>query len=96
MILGDDKGKKKTQESLNVYLTTNEGEQHVFSNWEILPEQNQFKEWQNVKSKDLKSFEKKLKALSNPKNRVKFVVMIVKTQSDQYFLKLIDTVFLNF
>lgn len=66
--------KKKKQEAVNVYLTTNDGEQHVFSNWELLPDSNNLKEWGNVKAKDLKGFEKKLKSLSDPKNKVKLVV----------------------
>ena len=96
MLLSDDQLKKKNAEPVNIYLTTNDGEQHVFSDWEILPEHNQIKQWGNVKAKDLKAFEKKLKAISSPKNKVKFVVQLVKTQKGDHFFKLIDTVFLNF
>lgn len=36
MLLNDHSKKNKTP--LSVYLTTNDGEQNIFTNWEILPE----------------------------------------------------------
>lgn len=81
---------------MSVYLTTNDGEQNIFCNWEILPEGNNTKAWANVKAKDLKTFEKKLKALANPKHSVQFVLQLVKTKGGEAFFKLVDTVFLPF
>lgn len=87
---------KKKGNPLSVYLTTNDGEQNVFTNWEILPEGTNTKAWANVKQKELKNFEKKLKALASPKHSVKFIVQLVKTKGGESFLKLVDTVFLPF
>ena len=68
MLLNDNS--KKNSAPLSIYLTTNDGEQNIFTNWEILPEGHNTKAWATVKAKDLKNFEKKLKALANPKHSV--------------------------
>lgn len=94
ILLLNDNNKKGTP--VSIYLTTNDGEQNVFTNWEILPEGHNIKNWANIKQKELKLFEKKLKSLSNPKHTVKFIVQLVKTKNGEPFWKLVDTIFLNF
>lgn len=47
MLLSDNKNKKKNP-SVNVYLTTNEGQSNVFANQDILPE-NDSKAWARLK-----------------------------------------------
>lgn len=94
MLLNDHS--KKNKSPVSVYLTTNDGEQNIFSNWEILPEGHNIQAWSNVKAKELKAFEKKLKGLANPKHTVQFVVQLVKTKGGEAFFKLVDTVFLPF
>jgi len=42
LLLNDTKQKGSP---LSVYLTTNDGEQNVFTNWDILPEGHNIKEW---------------------------------------------------
>lgn len=74
IFLLSDLTQKRRQNPLSVYLTTNDGEQNVFANWEILPEGNNTKKWSLLKPKELKNFEKKLKSIANPKHTIKFIV----------------------
>lgn len=96
IMLLNDNASKKSGQPVSVYLTTNDGEQNIFTNWELLPEGNNTKSWANIKQKELKTFEKKLKSLADPKHTVKFIVQLVKTKNGEPFWKLVDTVFQGF
>ena len=72
MMLRDKKMKKDNH--LNIYVTTEQGDQHLFETWEMVPSSDNMKEWNKLKKKDFNSFENKLKALSNPKNIVNLAV----------------------
>ncbi len=91
MMLKDNSCKR--DEYMNVYITTEQGDNRLFETWNLLP-QSDSKDWAKVSSKQLKEFEKRLKNLQNPLFEVNVGVQILKTKKNQKFLKLVDTVFL--
>jgi len=38
----------KTDKALNTYILTNEGNQNIFSLWDILPAPEEVTEWENL------------------------------------------------
>ncbi len=43
----------KIKDHLNVYLTTETGDQHIFETWDILPPSHSMKAWSKVSKKEL-------------------------------------------
>lgn len=81
------------QRSLNVYILTNEEDQHLFDVWEILPKPNEVSKWKSVTKPIMESFTEKLNSLTDPEVEVKMVVELLITASGKAFFKLYDTVF---
>lgn len=79
---------------LPVYITTNDTDNRLFDAWEILPPQEDYKSWNNLKENKLAEFSKKLKTLKKPENKVKLGLQLMITKNDKAFFKLVDTVFL--
>lgn len=81
------------ERSLNVYILTNEEDQHLFDLWELLPPQGEPAKWKNLNKGDIEKFEKKLQALTAPEVEVRMVVELLITASGKAFFKLYETVF---
>ena len=94
MVLMVTEESEKTNKTLDVYITTTDGDHHLFETWDILPQSDKMKDWANVKDKNLKDFSNKLMELKNPSNKVKFCLQLMITKKGQAFFKLVDTIFL--
>lgn len=81
------------QRSLNVYILTNEEDQHLFDVWEILPKPSEVAKWKALTKNAMESFHERLVALTEPEVEVKMVVELLITASGKAFFKLYDTVF---
>lgn len=79
---------------LNTYVLTNEGDQHLFDLWELLPGPDDHSGWETLSKQNVKAFEKKFKGLKNLENKVKMVVELLITNGGRPFFKLYDTIFL--
>ena len=79
---------------LNVYVLTNEGDQHLFDLWELLPRSDDFEAWQTLPKASITQFEKKFEGLKKAEVSVKMVVQLLITDKGRPFFKLYDTVFL--
>jgi hypothetical protein len=79
---------------LNVYLTPGEEDSHAFDNWNIIPKLSDKKAWKSVSQATLKSFQKNLEKMSNPKNNVQLALQVLQTSNGQIFCKVVDTIFL--
>ena len=73
VVMLQDKKMKKGQ-YLNVYITTEHGDNHLFESWDILPRSKDMKAWSKISNKRLNEFEGQLKKLTNPKYTVHFGV----------------------
>ncbi len=93
VLMVQDHGSKK-KDVLNVYLTTEDGGNHLFETWNVLPASNDMKAWNQVKQKQLNEFESLLKKMTKPQYEVNLGVQLLKTKSGKAFLKFVDTVFL--
>ena len=80
--------------SLNVYILTNEEDQHLFDLWDILPSPKDTAQWKSLGKTDIQKFEQRLQALTNPEIEIKMVVELLITASGKAFFKLYDTVFI--
>jgi hypothetical protein len=89
-----DDSVEKTDQFLDVYALTGEYESHLFSTWNILPSNDDVTQWNNLKDSKLNEFEKKMKAMKNPENKVKLVVELMVTKQGKAFYRLVDTIFL--
>jgi hypothetical protein len=89
-----DSSVEGTDKLLNAYVLTNEGDQHLFDLWDILPSPGQTAEWDSLTDADVGRFEGKFKSLKNLENRVKLVVELLITNTGKPFFKLYDTIFL--
>lgn len=81
------------QRNLNVYILTNEEDQHLFDLWELLPGPTEITKWKKLSKSDMDKFEKRLEDLTNPEVEVKMVVELLITASGKAFFKLYDTIF---
>lgn len=79
--------------SLNVYILTNEDDQHLFDQWEILPPPTESAKWKGLSKAEIEKFEKRLVSLTAPEVEVRMVVELLITASGKAFFKLYDTVF---
>ena len=84
----------KTDKALNTYILTNEGNQNIFSLWDILPAPEEVTEWENLGNQEIKKFEEKVLSLKDVENKVNIVVELLITNNGRPFFKLYDTVFL--
>jgi len=89
-----DESVEKSDQFLDVYVLTGEYESHLFSNWGLLPSNDDVTAWNTIKESKLNEFEKKLKALKNPGNKVKLVLELMVTKQGKAFYRLVDTIFL--
>lgn len=81
------------QRNLNVYILTNEDDQHLFDLWEILPKPNEASKWKAISKPTLENFHDKLASLTEPEVEIKMVVELLITASGKAFFKLYDTIF---
>lgn len=79
--------------NLNVYILTNEEDQHLFDLWDILPSPHEVAKWQSLTKSEMDKFEKRLHSLTAPEVEVRMVVELLITASGKAFFKLYDTVF---
>ena len=89
-----DQSVDKSDKALNTYILTNEGNQNLFSLWDILPEPHEISEWENLGKSDIKKFEEKILSLKDVENKVNIVVELLVTNNGRPFFKLYDTIFL--
>ena len=82
-----------SQEKLQVYVLTNEGDQHLFDNWGLLPGPQDVEEWGKLSKAKISAFEKKFAALRTDNKEGWFVVELMITASGKPFFKLYDTIF---
>ena len=87
--MSDAKGKNQ----VNVYILSNEIEQHIFDLWDIIPESTDRSGWDSLSRSSIRSFQKKLKDLSNGNKKMKAVVELMVSNQGIAFLKLYQTVF---
>jgi hypothetical protein len=88
-----DSSVEDTEETLNAYVLTNEGDQHLFDNWGILPSATDVEAWENLSKAKVSSFEKKFASLKHGHHEGKFVLELMITASGKPFFKLYDTIF---
>ena len=81
-------------EFINVYITTESGDQKIFETWNLLPNCDEIEAWENIKESSLGDFESNLKSMKNPVFNVCLGIQILKTKSGKVFFKVVDTVFL--
>ena len=79
---------------LNVYVLTNEGDQHIFDLWEQLPRADDFEAWQNISKATVNAFEKRMESLKKVDIPFKMVIQLLITEKGKPFFKLYDTIFL--
>jgi hypothetical protein len=91
-----DDSVEKSDKFLDVYVLTGEYESHLFSTWNILPNNDDIGNWNAIKDSKLNEFEKKLKSVKNPGMKVKLAVELMVTKQGKPFYRLVDTVFLPF
>jgi len=89
-----DESVDKTDQFLDVYVLTGEYESHLFSSWGILPQNDDISNWNTIKDNKLNEFEKKLKTLKNPENKVKLILELMVTKQGKAFYRLVDTIFM--
>ena len=89
-----DKSVEQTDKLLNTYVLTNEGDQHLFDLWDMLPSPDDTGSWENLKKSEVSNFEKKFKGLKDMNNKVKLVVELLITNGGRPLFKLYDTIFL--
>lgn len=88
-----DSSVEDTEETLNAYVLTNEGDQYLFDNWGILPSATDVEAWENLSKAKISSFEKKFASLKHGHHEGKFVLELMITASGKPFFKLYDTIF---
>ena len=88
-----DESVEKSDKFLDVNVLTGEYESHLFSQWNLLPAIDQTDSWNTIKESKLKEFEKRLKSLKNPGNRVKLSLEFVLTKQGKVFCGFIETIF---
>lgn len=79
---------------LQVYVLTNEGGEHIFDLWELLPKAEDHQAWKNLPKDSVKNFEKKIEGLKKTEVPIKMVIQLLITEKGKPFFKLYDTVFL--
>ena len=85
----------KKNEYLNAYILTSDDHlTHLFETWEILPKNYDMLGWSKIKKSKLNEFEKNLKLLKKPENRVRIALQLKVTSQGKAFYKVVDTVFL--
>ena len=89
-----DTSLENTNKSLQVYVLTNEGGEHLFDLWEQLPRAEDYEAWQNVPKTNIAQFEKKMEGLKKIEVPFKMVIQLLITEKGKPFFKLYDTVFL--
>jgi hypothetical protein len=88
-----DSSVEDTEETLNAYVLTNDGDQHLFDNWGLLPGATDVEAWENLPKAKVSAFEKKFASLKNGHHEGKFVVELLITASGKPFFKVYDTIF---
>lgn len=78
-----------------VYISTKSENTDPFVLWKILPSCSDYKNWPNVvKEETVKRFSTKLEALKQFRSKIKLVVELKRTEKNQYFFNVVDTLFL--
>lgn len=81
--------------SLPIYITTKDENSDPFVLWKILPSCLNYKDWSyNIKEEQMRKFSMKLDALKSYQKKVEFVVELRRTNKNQYFFNVTDTLFL--
>ena len=94
MMTMKDTSLEDSNKSLNVYVLTHEGDQHLFDLWEQLPRSEDTELWQNIPKQNINLFEKKMESLKKIEIPIKMVVQLLITDKGRPFFKLYDTIFL--
>lgn len=81
-------------QAVPIYILTGEYNSHLFSNWKMLPEQDEILAWQNLKKTKLSEFHKKLESVKGSDNSARFVLELKVTKKGKPFYQLVDTIFL--
>jgi hypothetical protein len=58
-----DSSVEDTEETLNAYVLTNDGDHHLFDHWGLLPGATDVEAWDNLPKAKVSAFEKKFTAL---------------------------------
>lgn len=78
-----------------VYIATKSQDTDPFVLWKILPSCSDYKNWPNVvREETVTRFKTKLEALKHTRSKVKLVAELKRTEKKQYFLNVVDTLFL--
>ena len=89
-----DASVENDQRSLNVYILTNEGDQHIFDTWELLPNQGETEKWKTLDKSKFVEFEKRMQEVTSTGAGAKLVVELLITTSGKAFFKLYETIFI--
>lgn len=89
-----DSSVEDTKDTLNAYILTNEGDQHLFDHWGILPSTSDVEAWENLPKAKIAAFEKKFSGLKHGHHEGKFVLELMITPSGKPFFKVYDTIFI--
>ena len=85
-----------SKEQLEFHIITNEENYYMFDAWKILPQTKDVNGWNEIKPAKYTQFTDKLKQLSDKQIKTKFVLQLLMTESRKPFLKVIDTMFVDF
>ena len=66
----DDNCKKP----LDIYISTTEGDHHLFETWELIPPSDRIELWSKLNKNELVTFKNNLQQLKKPSNKVKLCV----------------------
>lgn len=89
-----DTSLEDSDKPFNVYVLTNEEDQHLFDLWEQLPRADDYEAWQMVQKSNITAFEKRMESLKKVEHPFKLVVQLLITEKGKPFFKLYDTIFL--
>ncbi len=85
---------RDAKNTVNIYMTTVDGDYHLFESWGMIPPSDSNNEWSKIKESVLKQFIKEFQKVCDNKNKVKLAVQLRITKKKQAFLQICDTVFL--
>ena len=88
-----DESVEDSDETLQAYVLTNEGDQHLFDNWGLLPGAQDVEEWGTLSKAKIAAFEKRFAALRTGNQEGRFVVELMITAAGKPFFKVYDTIF---
>lgn len=93
-----DKSIENVNRVLNLYILTNDGQQNLFSLWDIVPsldEAGTFYDRFKV-GKKIPEFEDKMENITNQHAKASFVIELMSSKSGKAFCKIYDTIFLPY